>query len=116
MSLAMSGEQQSGAIDFGDITSFAAPFREAGARHALIATARQLRPPNWRAIVRRYPSIRQPALIVWCDNDRVVPLSSGRRLARAMPDAKLRVVRGCEHSPQDEQPAALLGLLGGFLR
>lgn len=112
---ALSGERGDGGATTKDISAYAAPYYEAAARHALISTARQIRPANWRQIVARYPSIRQPTLIVWCDHDHVVPLSSGERLAKALPNARLHVIRGCEHSPQDEKPAELLRLIGGFL-
>lgn len=112
---ALTSERNDGKLNMADVFAYAAPYYEAGARHALISTAEQLRPANWRRIVARYPSIRQPTLIVWCDHDHVVPISSGQRLARAMPNARLEVIAGCEHSPQDERPAALLRLIGGFI-
>lgn len=113
--LLFSGEGESKTPAFDVISAFAAPFYEAAARHALITTARHIRPPNWRDLVARYPTIRQPTLIVWCDRDDVVPLSSGVRLARALPNARLEVIRGCQHSPQDEKPEALLRLMRAFL-
>lgn len=112
---ALSTERNDGNVDMADVTAYAAPYHEAAARHALISTARQLRPANWRAIVARYPSIRQPAMLVWCDHDHVVPIATGQRLARALPNARLEIIRGCEHSPQDERPRELLRLLRGFM-
>lgn len=113
--LVLSPENEAGDLDLTDIRTYAAPFYEAAARHALISTARQLRPDNWRQIVARYPTIRQPTLIVWCDRDDVVPLSSGKRLVEAMPNARLEVIRGCVHSPQDEKPDVLVRLMRRFL-
>ncbi|MGD9784729.1 MAG: alpha/beta fold hydrolase [Hyphomicrobiaceae bacterium] len=115
-SLAISNERKSGGADAEDVANYARPYYEAGARHALIATARHIVPPDWRRIVARYRSIRQPTLVVWCDHDHVVPLSTGQRLAKALPRGRLAIVRGCEHSPQDERPEALLPLLTAFLR
>ncbi len=112
---ALSTERNDGNVDIGDVRAYAAPYYEAAARHALISTARQLRPANWRAIIARYASIRQPALIVWCDHDHVVPIATGQRLAKTLPNARLHVIAGCEHSPQDERPAELLRLIGGFM-
>ncbi|MFN3868280.1 MAG: alpha/beta fold hydrolase [Hyphomicrobiaceae bacterium] len=113
--LVLSPENEAGSLDLTDVRTYAAPFYEAAARHALISTARQLRPSNWRQIVARYPTIRQPTLIVWCDGDNVVPLSSGARLVKALPNARLEVIRGCVHSPQDEKPAALIRLMRAFV-
>ncbi len=114
--LVFSGEGESKSPPLDVISAFAAPFYQAAARHALISTARQIRPANWRELVARYPSIRQPTLIVWCDHDDIVPLSSGERLAKAMPNARLEVIPGCQHSPQDEAPGRFLRLMREFLK
>lgn len=114
--IVFSAEANPTKIGFDDIMRYAEPFHAASARHALISTARQLKPANWRQIVAHYPSIHQPTLLIWCDADDVVPISSGQRLERVLPNARLKVVRGCKHSPQDERPEALLPLLQNFLR
>lgn len=112
---ALQGERDAGTAQLDDIIHYAAPFRDAAARHALISTARQLRPRDWRRVVAAYPSIHQPALLVWCRQDDVVPVATGRRLARALPRARLHLLDGCAHSPQDEQPRKLLSLMRRFL-
>ena len=59
--------------------------------------------------------VRAPALVVWGDDDRVVPLSSGRRYAEALPNARLEIVPSCGHLVELEQPAALAALITSFL-
>ena len=39
----------------------------------------------------------------------------GLRLRRTLPNSTLRLVEGCGHMPQEEQPAATLGLLESFI-
>lgn len=114
-SAALDRQVAAGAIDENDVRAYAAPFHDAAARHALIASARQLMPRNIHEIVARYPSIRQPTLLVWCSHDDVVPPSTGRRLQRTLPDARLAIIPGCEHSPADEKPAELVRLMRGLL-
>jgi len=115
-SLALQSERTPGEAKLEDILEYAAPFHDAAARHALISTARQLRPPNWRRIVSAYGSIHQPSLLVWCRHDDVVPVSTGKRLATKLPHARLHLIEGCEHSPQDERPLELLRLMSGFMK
>ncbi len=43
--------------------------------------------------------IRQPALVLHGDRDRVAPPAAGRHLARSLPDAELVVIPGAAHVP-----------------
>jgi pimeloyl-ACP methyl ester carboxylesterase len=99
----------------GDIRGYAAPYYDPGSRHAFIATAQAILDANTRRLGARYRTIRQPTLLVWCRRDRIVPLATGRRLLRRLPNARLDVLKGCNHLPQDEVPRALLSKLRAFL-
>ncbi len=59
--------------------------------------------------------VRAPALIVWGDDDRIVPLSAGRAYARALPGAAMTVVPDCGHFAEMEKPDALAKLAIDFL-
>lgn len=96
-----------------DVRIYAEPLRESGGRHALIETARQLRPANAAQIIARYPSIRQPTLVVTCRGDQIVPLSTAQRLARMLPRARLEVLEGCDHIPSEQRPEAITALIQG---
>lgn len=98
-----------------DIRAYARPFWLPAARHALITTARQIVPGNLKTIISGYRRLRHPALVIWCDGDTVVPLSTGKRLVRTLPNARLKVIKGCGHAPQDEQPAKLLSHVERFI-
>jgi pimeloyl-ACP methyl ester carboxylesterase len=98
-----------------DVRAYAAPFYDLGSRHAFIATAQAIIETNTRRKGARYGAIEQPALLVWCRRDRIVPLATGRRLTRRMPNAHLEILDGCNHLPQDEVPGALLAQLQPFL-
>ena len=50
--------------------------------------------------------IQVPALVVWCRQDRVTPLSWGEDYAAALPRGKLVTIEACGHLPNMEQPAA----------
>ena len=98
-----------------DTRAYAAPFRDAAARHAYIQTAREIVPGDLARIVARYRGLHQRTLLVWCTADDVVPLATGRALARILPNARLDQIEGCNHSPPDEAPGALAASLHRFL-
>ncbi len=61
-------------------------------------------------------AVRVPALVVWGDDDKVVPPSAGKRYVEALPDARLEVVKSCGHCVDMEQPEALAKLVTSFVR
>jgi pimeloyl-ACP methyl ester carboxylesterase len=55
-----------------------------------------------------------PALVVAGDDDRFVPVEENRRLAQALPRARLEIVPACGHLPQEEHPEVLARLALSF--
>lgn len=110
--LRLAYEQESAVTDDA-IARYAAPLHTAGGKHAVIESIRNIMPQDVETLARQYPSIDVPTLVVWCDNDRVVPLELGKRLADNMPRAHLWLVRGCGHAPQEEKPAETLEIIRG---
>jgi pimeloyl-ACP methyl ester carboxylesterase len=60
-------------------------------------------------------SVRVPSLVVWGDHDKVVPQSAATVYAKALPNAKLEIVKGCGHCVDMEQPEALAKLVTNFI-
>jgi len=60
-------------------------------------------------------SVRAPALVVWGDDDRVVPQSAAKRYVEALSDARLEIIKGCGHCVDMEQPDALARLVIDFI-
>ena len=56
-----------------------------------------------------------PVLVIWGDNDQILPLSSGRRLAAELPLATLEILPDCGHIPQEEYPKETAQLILNFL-
>jgi pimeloyl-ACP methyl ester carboxylesterase len=99
-----------------DVEGYAAPYREPAALAAFLATARAIvEEKDADAVAARYRTLKLPALVVWCRQDPIVPLKSGRRLAKTLPGARLAILEGCHHLPQHERPKELLATLGAFL-
>ncbi len=59
--------------------------------------------------------VRAPALVVWGEDDKIVPYSAGQRYARALREARLETVRGAGHFVDMEQPEALARLVIPFV-
>jgi pimeloyl-ACP methyl ester carboxylesterase len=98
-----------------DVSMYAAPLGDPGGAYALVKTAQQIVPKNFDALIRRYPQINQPTLLMWCRADTVVPVSTGVRLTRMLPRAKLRLIERCGHTPAEENPGPATAHLLHFL-
>jgi pimeloyl-ACP methyl ester carboxylesterase len=59
--------------------------------------------------------VKVPALVVWGDDDKIVPRSAGQLYAARLPQARLEIVRNCGHCVEMEQPAALAELVIPFI-
>ena|SRR5579884_112513 len=59
--------------------------------------------------------VRAPAMVVWGDDDKIVPRSAADAYARALPRARLEIVRDSGHFVDMEQPQALARLVTGFI-
>ncbi len=56
-----------------------------------------------------------PTLLVWGDDDKIVPRSAGELYARLLRTARLEVVADCGHLVELEQPDKLAALVEAFL-
>lgn len=89
------------------------PLRAAATHKAVLTTLR-----HWSAerLEREAHSITQPALLIWGEDDREVPLRDGLRLLREMPAARLFVYDHCGHLPQEEYPQMFTRMVADFCR
>jgi len=63
----------------------------------------------------RVKDVRQPALVITGDDDRIVPTAQSIRLAGELPNAELVVIPACGHVPQEECPELFLEAVKGFI-
>jgi pimeloyl-ACP methyl ester carboxylesterase len=61
------------------------------------------------------PRLRVPTLIIWGQEDRIVPLECGERYRQAIPGARLEVVARCGHCPPLEKPDEFSRLVRAFV-
>lgn len=64
----------------------------------------------------RLAEVAHPTLVAWGASDRVVDPDYGRAYARAVPDARFRLLPATGHMPQIETPEQLLPVLWDFAR
>ncbi len=63
----------------------------------------------------RLTTLRLPTLIVWGEQDRLIPRMAMERLREAIQGSRLEILPGVGHGPQVEAPDRLAALLGEFL-
>jgi pimeloyl-ACP methyl ester carboxylesterase/putative sterol carrier protein len=85
------------------------------ARTALLSSVRGLVRDRPGAFWERVRQNRAPTLVVWGEEDRLVPVRLGRRLAEEMRGCRLEVLPGVGHVPQFEVPEVTADLVRRFL-
>lgn len=82
-----------------------------GSVYAAMETVRGMR---YDDVEGRYGDLNVPGVVVWGENDKVVPLRSGKKLSGAV-DRPLVVLSNCGHMPSWERPETLLAALAPVL-
>ena len=59
--------------------------------------------------------VRAQALVVWGDDDQIVPKSAGEVYAKTLPKARFETVAACGHCVEMEKPDVLAKLVTGFI-
>jgi pimeloyl-ACP methyl ester carboxylesterase len=58
--------------------------------------------------------VQTPVLILWGDDDRIVPRSVGERYQQVLPNARLEIIPNCGHHAALEQPDAVADRIIAF--
>jgi pimeloyl-ACP methyl ester carboxylesterase len=66
-------------------------------------------------VMDRLGQVRQPALVLCGEDDRMTPLRYARFLAERMPDARLEVVPEAGHMAMLEQPERVVAMIAEFI-
>jgi len=61
-------------------------------------------------------ALKVPTLIMWGENDELIPAATGRLIHRLVPNSRLEVIAQCGHLPALEKPAELTNCVLNFLR
>jgi len=82
---------------------------------AMRQVAARIDPGELAEISGRYGDIRQPTLLLWGRQDRIVPPWVGERLHEELAHSELHVLEGCGHVIPEERPEPALAVLERFL-
>ena len=95
------------------IESIRRPLFAADGHHSVLATSR-----NWSAghIERDAHQITQPTLLIWGEEDTVIPIRNGYKLHEEMLNARFVVLKDCGHVPQEEKSELFAELVTEFCR
>jgi pimeloyl-ACP methyl ester carboxylesterase len=91
---------------------------DADARRAFVHTARSVIDPAGQRVDARdrlYLSRDVPTLLVWGEDDRIIPLDHGRRAAELMPHSRLEVFPGAGHFPFNDDPQRFARVVREFV-
>ena len=66
-------------------------------------------------LLERLPELRQPLLVVWGAQDRIIPVAHAYAAAQRLPSARLVVYQECGHWPQMERAEEFNRELAAFL-
>jgi pimeloyl-ACP methyl ester carboxylesterase len=89
------------------------PLTAADAHHSLLATSRA-----WSAnrIQQDAHLINQPTLIIWGEDDKVIPVDDGYKLHDSILNSRLVVLKNCGHVPPEEKSDIFAELVTEFCR
>jgi pimeloyl-ACP methyl ester carboxylesterase len=82
---------------------------------ALGCTAKFLWPIPDRGLAKRLHRIAAPTLIVWGEQDALIPVIYADEFARLIPGSRVCLVPDCGHIPQVEQPEMTVEAVRAFL-
>jgi pimeloyl-ACP methyl ester carboxylesterase len=91
----------------------------AGSRQAFLHTVRAVIEPSGQRVSaqdRLSLAALLPSLIVWGENDSIIPVEHGTAAHEAMPGSRLEVFPGAGHMPHDADPERFAALLIEFCR
>ena len=97
------------------VDAYAGPLASHGGRHALLEIGKLAIPADIQNYINKYPTISVPTLILWGDDDKVLPRLIGERLKAAIPNSRLEIIPSAGHIPQEEQPDDVVAHIKAFL-
>lgn len=93
------------------IESIIRPLKAADGHYAVLQTGR-----NWNAerIEHDVHLINHPTLIIWGEDDLVIPIHNGEKLYNSIVHSRFVVLKNCGHVPPEEKPDLFTSLVAEF--
>jgi pimeloyl-ACP methyl ester carboxylesterase len=87
-----------------------------GSQQSFGRVARAIDSGDSKVITDGLAQVNVPCLVLWGEDDTIIPKSHALQFANALPQATVRLIPACGHAPQEEQPQATAAVLHSFLR
>jgi pimeloyl-ACP methyl ester carboxylesterase len=93
------------------IESIIRPLQAKDGHNAVLQSGR-----NWDAnrLEEDAHLVNQPTLIIWGEEDHVIPIHNGEALYNSILNSRFVVLKDCGHVPQEEKPELFTSLVSGF--
>ena len=82
---------------------------------AMGCVAKFLWPVPDRGLSKRLHRLSAPTLVIWGEDDALIPVHYAQEFGRLIPDSRVEVIPDCGHVPQVEQEEATAALVKEFL-
>jgi len=95
-----------------------ASLTESEGRKAFVRTLRGVIDPGGQSVSamdRLYLTARMPTLIIWGDQDNMIPISHAYAAHEAIPGSRLEIIEGAGHFPHVEEPLRFVEILSEFI-
>ncbi|MGC9468168.1 MAG: alpha/beta fold hydrolase, partial [Anaerolineae bacterium] len=86
-----------------------------GFSRALLSTVRHGLLRGMNETYARVGKQGHPVLLIWGEEDRMVPFSLSADAQRTLPQAEFHAIQGAGHAPHLERPELINTLIAGFL-
>jgi pimeloyl-ACP methyl ester carboxylesterase len=97
------------------INAYSENLRSSEAKKSLVTSATQFAFTDRKHPHKKFDQIRIPVLILSGADDRVIPIEESYSLKRDLPQAELKTIPMCGHSPQEECPEETAAFVSKFL-
>jgi pimeloyl-ACP methyl ester carboxylesterase len=81
---------------------------------SMSTAAKYLWPIPNRGLSKRLHRVTQPSLVIWGENDGIIPPTYASKFAARMPNATAHVLPNAAHMVIEEQPGRVVELIDGF--
>ena len=98
------------------VEAYFLPYRFPGGSLASILTLRQFDNQILVDLGKDYHQIKQPLLVIWGDQDTLIPVSHYEKFCHEFPHAHRLLIPNCGHIAQEEEPEQVTSALLDFLQ
>jgi pimeloyl-ACP methyl ester carboxylesterase len=97
------------------VKAYCLPYQLSGGILSTLLTLRQYNNQHLEEMQKAYPSLQKPILLIWGEDDPLIPLDHFYQFTKDFPNADYLLLKKCGHIPQEEEPQHVLKVIKNFL-